>query len=433
MAARPSALDLAAYGALGLPLAMAALPIYVHVPKFYADTLGLSLASVGGMLLASRLFDAVQDPLLGWWSDRRRAKTGSRWVFVGVGAPMLAAGMFGLFNPPVSSPAVLSWWLIANLLLVYTAFSVVTVSYQAHGAEIVDDQAGRTRVTAWREGLSLIGVFAAAALPEILSQRSGAREGFAQFSWLFAPLILGAAALTILRSPPAHARVPPAAPIFGALVLPFRNAHFRRLLVIFVLNGIAASIPATLVLFFIQDVVKRADLTAYFLIAYFAAGAAGLPFWVWLSKRIGKGRSWLAAMILSICAFVWAFILGANHVVEFFVVCMMSGIGLGADLALPPSILADVIDLDEAQGLGRNEGAYFGLWNLVTKLNLALAAGVALPLLGAFGYAPSTANGAQALFTLAAVYALLPCALKALAAAALVLSPFIRSEGGTPP
>ena len=61
----------AAYGVLGFPLAMAALPIYVHVPHFYADTLGLSLASVGGLLLAARFLDAVQDPLLGWWSDRR--------------------------------------------------------------------------------------------------------------------------------------------------------------------------------------------------------------------------------------------------------------------------------------------------------------------------------------------------------------------------
>ena len=146
-AARLTNWRLAAYGALGLPLAMAALPIYVHVPKFYADTLGLSLASVGGMLLFSRLFDAVQDPLLGWWSDRHRAKHGTRWFFIGIGAPLLALGMFGLFNPPASGPATLSWWLIANLLLVYTAFSVVTVSYQSHGAEIADDPVGRTRVT----------------------------------------------------------------------------------------------------------------------------------------------------------------------------------------------------------------------------------------------------------------------------------------------
>jgi Na+/melibiose symporter-like transporter len=427
VAARPSTLRLAAYGVLGLPLAMAALPIYVHVPKFYSDTLGLSLAGVGAILLAARIFDAVQDPLLGWWSDRHRSHGGSRWVFVAAGMPLLALGMFGLFNPPHIGHDALGWWLVANLLVVYTAFSAVTVSYLAHGAEVSDDLVERTRVTAWREGFSLIGVFLAAALPEILKQGSGERAGFAQFSHLYAPLAIVLAFVAIKGAPPAHTRLPPVgSAIFRAFTLPLGNALFRRLLVVFVLNGIAASIPATLVLFFIEDVVKRADLTAAFLIAYFAAGAAGLPMWVWLSKRIGKARSWFCAMLLSIAAFIWAFFLGPGSVGAYFAICVMSGVGLGADLALPPSILADVIDGDEARGAGRNEGAYFGLWSLTTKMNLALAAGLALPLLDWFGYGPRSANPASALLVLSAVYALLPCALKALAALALFTSPFFR-------
>jgi Na+/melibiose symporter-like transporter len=307
------------------------------------------------------------------------------------------------------------------------------VSYQAHGAEITDDVAERTRVTAWREGFALVGVFLAAALPEVLRQSLGEREGFARFAVLFAPLVLLAAAITILASPPAHSRRPPAGTAaLGSFTIPMANASFRRLLAIFVLNGIAASIPATLVLFFIEDVVRRPDLGPVFLIAYFAAGAAGLPLWVWLSRRIGKGRAWLAAMGLSIAAFVWAFLLGPGDVAAYLAICVMSGIGLGADLALPPSLLADVIDGDEARGAGRHEGAYFGLWSLTTKLNLALAAGIALPLLQAFGYAPKAANSAESLLVLAAVYALLPCLLKLAAAAVLAASPFCRSAGGKP-
>lgn len=417
---RASTPRLAAYGVLGFPLAMAALPIYVHVPHFYAETLGLSLASVGGLLLAARFLDAVQDPLLGWWSDRRRAHRGSRWAFVGVGAPLLALGMVGLFNPPDWPGSRLGLWLIANLIVVYTAYSLVTVSYQAHGAEISDDVGERTRVTAWREGFALLGVFLAAALPEVLKKSLGEREGFAQFAWIFVPIALVAAAITVLRSPPALAKPAPADPrVFAALLVPFRNPRFRGLALVFVLNGIAASIPATLVLFFIEDVVRRGDLTAVFLIAYFAAGAAGLPGWVWLARRVGKRRAWLVGMGVSIAAFVWAFTLGPGSTGAYLTICVLSGLGLGADLALPPSILADVIDEDERRGLGRSEGAYFGLWNLATKLNLALAAGIALPLLGAFGYAPKAANGPEALFVLSAVYALLPCALKALAAIAL--------------
>lgn len=432
MAGRLPAWRLAAYGALGLPLAMAALPIYVHVPKFYADALGLSLAAVGGALLLARIFDAVQDPLLGWWSDRHRARGGSRWAFIAWGTPLLALGMAGLFNPPEIGAVSLAAWLIGNLLIVYTGYSMVTVSYFAHGAEITDDVAERTRVTAWREGLSLIGVFLASAVPEILKQASGERAGFAQFSWLFVPVALVLAWVTVRGSPPAHGRLPPAGTaIFGAFTLPFRNRRFRPLLAIFVLNGIAAAIPATLVLFFIEDVVRRPDLTAVFLIAYFAAGAAGLPLWVWIARRIGKGRAWLASMGVAIAAFVWAFFLPPGGAVAYGVICLLSGLALGADLALPPSMLADVIDADEASGHGRNEGAYFGLWSLATKMNLALSAGIALPLLQAFGYAPRSDNAAGSLLVLAGVYALLPCALKAMAAVALFTSPFCRAPAAS--
>lgn len=427
MTQRLPAAGLLAYGGLGLPLAMAALPIYVHVPKFYADTLGLSLASVGLLLLLARVFDAVQDPLLGYFSDRTRLTKWGRHIWIAVGAPLLALGMVGLFVPPVLSTSALSWWLIAMLLLVYTGFSITTISYQAHGAEMSADVNERTRITSWREGLGLIGVFIAAALPELLARDAGPRQGFAMFSYLFAPTLLVLAFIALRYSPPAvMAHTPSDQRIFAVMLKPFDNPRFRPLLAIFIMNGIAASIPATLVLFFIEDVVKRPDLTAHFLIAYFAAGAVGMPLWVKLSAAIGKGRAWFAGMILSIVAFVWAYRLGAGDVTAFFVICAMSGLGLGADLALPPSLLADVIDDDERAGKGRNEGAYFGLWNLVTKANLALAAGVALPLLASLGYAPKQTHSPEVVTALAGVYALLPCVLKAGAVLLLWWSPFFK-------
>ena len=92
----------------------------------------------------------------------------------------------------------------------------------------------------------------------------------------------------------------------------------------------------------------------------------------------------------------------------FVVICVLSGLALGADLALPPSLLADVIGRD---GRMRAAGTYFGLWTLATKLNLALAAGIALPLLGALGYTPGTRDAA-AVHALALIYAAAPCVLK---------------------
>jgi len=131
---------------------------------------------------------------------------------------------------------------------------------------------------------------------------------------------------------------------------------------------------------------------------------------------LGLARTWLAGMLLAIAVFVWTAFLGAGDVVPFLIVCALSGVALGTDLALPSALLAGVI---AAEGdSGQHEGAYFGWWNFATKLNLALAAGLALPLLGWWGYTPGTRSD-DGLHTLGLAYAVLPCALKLLAAAAL--------------
>jgi Na+/melibiose symporter-like transporter len=199
------------------------------------------------------------------------------------------------------------------------------------------------------------------------------------------------------------------------MAAPLANADFRRLLAVFMLNGIASAVPATLVLFFVSDVLAAEGRQGLFLALYFVAGAAGMPLWVKLSARFGKVRAWHVAMLAAVIAFAWAARLGSGDVAAFAIICVLSGLALGADLALPPSLLADVIGRDRRQ---QATGAYFGLWTLATNLNLALAAGIALPLLGFLGYAPGTRD-TDALATLAFVYAGVPCILKIGAAFAL--------------
>ena len=141
-----------------------------------------------------------------------------------------------------------------------------------------------------------------------------------------------------------------------------------------------------------------------------------MPLWVRLVPRLGLARTWLAGMGLSVAVFIWAATLGTGDVWPFLVVCALSGIALGTDLSLPGAMLAGLVGQLGARG--QREGAYFGWWNFATKLNLALAAGLALPLLALFGYVPGARDPA-ALQTLTIAYCLLPCVLKLLAAAAL--------------
>jgi Na+/melibiose symporter-like transporter len=409
---------LAAYGLLGLPVAMAALPLYVHLPKFYGGDLGMSLSLVGVLLLVTRLGDAITDPLLGAWSDRVR----DRRVFVAAAVPLLALGMLGLFHPP-ADPGLHAAWLAGLLVVTYLGFSAASISYQAWGAQLSDDVHERTRITAAREVFTLVGVVFAAAAPQFLGGENA--EGLARFSVLFAVLLVVCAAVTLAAAPRPAAPLPAHEPHARTHSQPVANRAFRWLLGVFMLSGIAAAIPSTLVLFFIADVIGAADRAGLFLVIYFLAGAAGIPLWVYAARRVGKRNAWLAGMALSVAAFVWAWRLGEGDVAAYAAICALSGLALGADLALPPSILADVIERGTRDGR-RNEGAYFGVWNLVTKANLAIAAGVALPLLSALGYVPGAGGEPRAL---ALIYCLLPCVFKLASAALLWASPIERAAG----
>ena len=192
---------------------------------------------------------------------------------------------------------------------------------------------------------------------------------------------------------------------------------------VFVLSGMASAIPATLVLFFIEDRLNASELKPLFLSTYFIAAAASMPLWMRAVSRLGLARTWLLGMLLSIIVFVCAGFLSNGHHFEFWLVCVLSGLALGTDLALPGALLAGIIS--DNGDRGQREGSYFGWWNLAGKFNSALAAGFALPILDLHGYHPG-ATSDKGLHALTFTYAALPCALKLLSAICLYYA-FVRS------
>ena len=204
-------------------------------------------------------------------------------------------------------------------------------------------------------------------------------------------------------------------------------------------SGLASAIPASLVVLYVRDLLQApAAAEGWVLGLYFAAAALGMPLWVRAVRRFGLVRCWFFGMWLSIAAFAGAAMLGPGDLPVFAFICVAAGLALGADLVVPPSLLAGLIQrrnvgpstaaaaepraghdaghrvtLPEAHG--GVEGLWFGWWNFAMKLTLALAAGLALPLLQWLGYRTGMRDAAS-LSALALSYALLPCAIKATAA-----------------
>ncbi len=402
------------YGLLGLPLAFCALPLYVLMPNMYARQWGVSLAALGAVLLAARLLDAVLDPWLGRVCDRLFARSiAAVLAFGAAAAVLLGLGFSAIFLPPVQAPDALLAWAGGWLVITYLAYSALAVAHQSWGAMLGGDALHRSRVVAWREGLGLVGVVLASVTSTVLG---------VPVMLIILWLALGLGWWTWSRAPRPvrHAMALPEKHQGVSLWHPLQQSPFRRLLAVFMVNGIASAIPATLVLFFVQDRLQGSEaLQSAALGLYFVCAALSMPLWLRAVARLGLARSWLLGMGLSVLVFLWASQLGAGDGALFLIVCALSGAALGSDLALPGAMLAGLIH--EAGDRGRADGTYFGWWNFATKLNLALAAGLALPLLGWLGYAPG-ARDAQALQVLTVAYCLLPCGLKAGAAALLYFS-----------
>ena len=400
-----------AYGLLGLPLAFAALPLYVVLPHYYASTFGLSLATLGALLLGVRLMDAITEPWIGRLSDALFARSIRSVLMVGcIAALLVMAGMTGLFFPLVAGSDALTGWMMAGLLLTCAAHSQLVISHQAWGIRLGGDELLRSRIVSWREGFGLVGVIAASVLSVIWG------PGVMLIAFGVALLI---GLLAWWRAPRPKERLASETSSKAALWQPLEEPGFRRLLVVFMCNGIASAIPAALMLFFAQDRLQASEqATALFLVLYFVCGAASLPLWLRAVRVFGLARSWLVGMLLAVACFAWTAGLGTGQVQAFAVICALTGVALGADLAMPGAMLACLIEKHGAQG--QRDGAYLGWWNLATKLNLAVAAGAMLPLLQWGGYLPGSQDP-LALQRLAWAYALVPCALKLLAALLLYL------------
>lgn len=417
----PTRPRLAAYALPALALAALGIPVHVHMPTFYAETMGLGLAATGGALLASRLVDLMVDPVIGLACDGGHGRRRRGWLLAGL--PLLLVAGWRLFLPPADAG---SGHLMVWSAAFYLGLTLMLVPYQAWGAELSSDYAERTRIAAWREGFSLVGVLLAVAGPAALSLPQSQTLG-AFFPPAAAILVIGVAAAVLLVPEASPAPVTMRGPVASLSPL-MRNRPFRRLILAQALNATANALPATLFLMYVGDGLGRPDLAGVLLLAYFIAAVAGIPLWLAMAARLGKHPAWRLSLVLTATAFVPAAFLGPEQWPVFACICLLTGLGLAADLALPAAILADVVDEHAAQGGGGRAGLYVALWSLTGKLALTLAVGCAFPLLAWAGFTPGSVNAAGSLAALGLLYAGVPALLKLAAVGVMGRFPLDRAR-----
>ena len=407
MQSNPSRTIIAAYGSLAFPLAAAFIALQVFVPTFYAESTGLSLTSIGVVLLIARLCDTVTDPIVGYLSDITPTSWRRRKLFVVVATPLIAISTFNLFNPPADAGiAYLLLWTVA----IYIAGTLAIVPLGAWGAELSSDYNKRSSISGVRVAFGLTGSLAALMFAVVFSADDSAQLGLtlSGITWLVITTLVIATILAAALVPDNKDTELPDNTLSAAWQVISKPTPFRQLLGSFFLNAVGNAIPASLFILFVTHVLGAADAVGRLLFLYFVCSAVSVPVWVAISKRLGKHQTWTIAILLAAAFFIWTPFLGADSLGWFYLIVVVTGFATGADLVLPAAINGDLIEWDALQTGYKRPGLFFALWGTATKLSYALAIGIAFPLLDMMGFSATGENDGNAIQGLAVLYGL-PC------------------------
>lgn len=418
---RLSVTTLIVFGSISMPISLLAIGMFMFVPRVYSSLGGISMGDAGIIILVTRLWDFVTDPLIGWLSDKTRSRFGRRIPWMVLAWAPLTFAAYKLFLPPPDAGALyLGVW----SFVLFTAGTALFMPYTAMGAELSPAYHQRSRIFLYRHLFAVVGTLAAALL-FVVANQSGtaffperdALELIALVGLLILPVPIIATVLFVRERPVPVLRRDAEGNWRAGVRLMLANKPYLRILACYFANGLANAFPVTLLFFYVKQVIERPDWTAIYLAVYFVAAIIGTPIWMFVAHRLGKHVAWRYALILAIVAYASVPFLGSGDAIAFLFVTLVAGLTLGADLAMPASMLADVVDQDVLETGKQRTGIFYAVWAMAAKAAAALVVGISLKLLDVVGFVPDMYNGDDALLVLAILFGVCPIVFKILALA----------------
>jgi GPH family glycoside/pentoside/hexuronide:cation symporter len=350
------------------------------------------LATLGAILVAGRILDAVDDPAIGHWSDVTRSRWGRRLPFVVAGTPLLALAFVAIWLAPASETAGPLWAALYAFVVLQAyslCYTVVHQPYEAVLAEIARRPSERVRVSALKVTFGVAG----AAVGLIGSGRLIGLAGFPGMAAIFvglaaASILVSALGIRRLPAAPAHSRD---LSVWDGLRLTAKNGQF----LVFVCSEVAfylgLNMLTSLVPYFVTVLLRRPEAdVSWFTGAFFLAVLASLPAVNWLVARRSKAFAYRLAMALLAVMLPGLFFVGTVPGIDPFwqalVYIALLGAPMSAVFVLPNPLIGDIVDYDETRTGLRREGVYFGVEETLGKAGTALSAAIFGLVLGAFGY-----------------------------------------------
>jgi glycoside/pentoside/hexuronide:cation symporter, GPH family len=418
-------------GDTGFSLTSTLMAAYFAV--FLTDVVGLAPAAAAAAIFIGRSWDYVNDPLIGYLSDRTRTRWGRRRPFLLFGAvPFALAFTLMWWRPPFTSPVWLAVWYGAAYFLYDTAATFVYMPYFALTPELTSDYDERTSLTSFRMFFSIVGSLAAFTVP--LAIVGSFKPENAGKVFLNGAIFAAASAVPLLlvfftaREDKEHAAAEKPH-LLKSLKSAVKNKPFRFGLGIYLFTWLSMDIVQTILLYYLTWIVRRQADSDLIMAVIFVTAIVSLPFWNYLSRRLSKRAAYIGGVAFWAVVQLVLITLGPDASLGLIIaLCVLAGIGVGSAHVLPWSILPDAVEWDEWKTGERHEGTFYSLVTLGQKVASSIAIPLALVLLGALGYSGTSATQpASALMAIRLVMGPIPAVLLGLGIVCGALYPITRA------
>jgi glycoside/pentoside/hexuronide:cation symporter, GPH family len=404
---------------------------------YYTDVAKIDPAIAGSALLVAKLtWDAINDPLFGYWSDRTRSKFGRRRIYMLIGAVPLALTAWIMFSIPQGLTGAAAFFaILVTFLLVDTFQTMTNVPYSSLTPELTRDYSERASLTSIRMAFSVFGYILGAAVTTVLV---GVFQGMGlslQGSWSLTGAVFGVIALAVLlvtalsiREDPALAAEPSKLPAVKAVFTSFKNKPFMILMTAFILSSFSFTVLTALVPYYIIYQLNMADqVPIVMLVMLLFIGIFLVPAKL-VTDRINKGPTYALGLFIACVPIIASFFFPHQPTPLIYVVAAIAGIGFSTQWVCPWSMLPDVIEYDEKMTGERREGIYYGLWNFLTKFTGALGVAVSGWALKLYDYVPNVEQTVRSLLGIRLFFAVVPAVVILISLPFLIWYPITRKS-----
>jgi GPH family glycoside/pentoside/hexuronide:cation symporter len=387
-----------AYGAGDLGPAITANILAFFLLFFFTNVAGINPGLAGSILLVGKIWDAVNDPVVGVLSDRTQNRMGRRLPWMLWGA--IPFGVFYVLQwlvPRFSAdPTTNQWWLVGYYILVSilfnTAYTAVNLPYTALTPELTQDYNERTSLNSFRFLFSIGGSIASLLLAQVIfavlkpsaAPGDSCNAGVMQYTVLgVVCAVVSIASLywcvwgvrrqvMVAENRRLEAEATETIPLLEQLRIAFSNRPFLYVIGIYFCSWLAVQITASIIPYFVVNVMQREDQFIPVLLAVQGTSLVMLFVWTEVSKRVGKKAVYFMGMGVWIIAQAGLYFLKPGQIGLMYALAVMAGFGVATAYLIPWSMVPDVVELDELQTGQRREGVFYSFMVLLQKVGLAV-------------------------------------------------------------